>query len=187
MMNRQQRIKLIENQLGAFDAGTIEFINQQWVFFDEETEEASLLEHYINQEVEVFREHSWQRGLLLENGKVQCDRKMISLFDGESIRIRKQLIYSLERLLDELKDEAFLYFINTLNSLHFSIHDCIYCYNHLTFLNGNEGASGVNFLIFDNEECICSIQHHFDYASSHSDRFEFTLSSGKRTVIEKIS
>jgi hypothetical protein len=118
---------------------------------------------------------------------VQCDKKIIGLLDGETIRIRKQLIYSLERLLDELKDEAFLYFFNTLNSLQFSIHDCIYCYNHLTFLNGNEGASGVNFLIFDNEECICSIQHHFDYSSSHSDRFEFTLSSGKRTVIEKIS
>lgn len=187
MMNQQQRLKLIEDQQRAYDSGTIEFINQQWVFFDEETEEAALLETFLHQEIDILRGKSWNKGLLIEGGRVQCGTETFDLNDRETIRIRKHLIYSLERLLDELYDEAFLYFLNTLNSLHFSIHDCIYCYNHLNFLNPNDSAGGVNFLIFDNSEQICSIQHHFDYGTSRNDRFEFTLNSGKRTVIEKIS
>ncbi|MCM3586105.1 DUF2777 domain-containing protein [Mesobacillus maritimus] len=186
-MNQQQRLILIEKQDRSFETGTIEYINQQWVFFDEETEEASLLDHFLHQEIEISRTDCWLKGMLIEGGRVQCGSELFDLHDRETIRIRKQLIYSLERLLEQLQDEAFLYFINTLNSLQFSVHDCIYCYNHLNFLNPKDRVNGVNFLIFDNEEEICSIQHHFDYSSTRNDRFEFTLNNGKRTVIEKIS
>ncbi|MBT2678149.1 DUF2777 domain-containing protein [Bacillus sp. ISL-35] len=186
-MNRQQRSNLIEFQPRSFNSGTVEYINSQWVFFDEETDEAALVEEFIHQEVEVQRNSKWCKGFLLDNGSIQTGNETISLIDQEMIRIRKQLIYSFERLLDELNDEAFVQFIHTLNSLNFSIYDCIYCYNHLTFLDHETGRSGVNFLIFDNEEYICSVQHHFDYFEIQNDRFELTLNNGKRTVIERIS
>ena len=98
-MNRQQRLKLIEDQLRAFDAGTTEYINQQWVFFDDETDEASLLEQFANQEIDVHRKDIWLKGYLLEDGHVQCGNERFALKDGESIRIRKHLIYAFERLL----------------------------------------------------------------------------------------
>ena len=98
-MNRQQRLKLIEDQLRAFDAGTTEYINQQWVFFDDETDEASLLEQFTNQEIDVLRKDIWLKGYLLEDGHVQCGNELFALEDGESIRIRKHLIYAFERLL----------------------------------------------------------------------------------------
>ncbi|WP_079508040.1 DUF2777 domain-containing protein [Mesobacillus jeotgali] len=186
-MNRQQRSNLIEFQPRSFNAGTVEYINSQWVFFDEETDEAALVDEFIHQEVEVQRNNKWCKGFLLDNGNIQTGNEKISLIDQEIIRIRKQLIYSFERLLDDLNDEAFVQFLNTLNSLNFSIFDCIYCYNHLTFLDHESGRSGVNFLIFDNEEYICSVQHHFDYFDIQNDRFELTLNNGKRTVIERIS
>lgn len=186
-MNRHQRINLIEFQPRAFNSGTVEYINSQWVFFDEETDEAALVDEFIHQEVEVLRNNKWCRGFLLDNGCIQTGNEQLHLQDQELLRVRKQLVYALERLLDELNDEAFIQFINTLNSLNFSVHDCIYCYNHLTFLDHESGMSGVNFLIFDNEELICSVQHHFDYHEKHNDRFELTMSNGKRTVIERIS
>jgi hypothetical protein len=186
-MNRQQRSNLIEFQPRAFNTGTVEYINNQWVFFDDETEEAALVDEFIHQEVEVFRSNKWCKGFLLDNGCIQTGNEQLFLQDQETIRIRKQLIYSFERLLDELNDEAFVQFINTLNSLHFSIYDCIYCYNHLTFLDNVNGKSGVNFLILDNEELICSVQHHFDYHEIQNDRFELTMNNGRRAVIERIS
>ncbi|CAM3658396.1 DUF2777 domain-containing protein [Mesobacillus zeae] len=185
-MKRQQRQKLIEAQARAFHTGTVEYMNKQWVFFDEETDEASLLDEYVHQEAEVLRNTFWIKGYLLEDGGFREGASISQLENGETVRIRKQLIYSLEKLVEGLEDEALLYFLNTLNSLHFSIHDSIYCYNHLTFLNPEKEASGVNFLIFDNETQICSVQHHFDYGKKRVDRFEFTLSDGKRTVIEKM-
>jgi hypothetical protein len=186
-MNRQQRIYLMENQLRSYTTGLVEYINDQWVFFDNETDEAIDLEEYLHQEIEIYQHNYWRKGVLLEKGMVGFGDKVHLLKNQDLIRIRKQIIYSLERLLEDLNDDAFLHFVTTLNSLKFSIYDCIYCYNHLNFLNKSQPNSGVNFLIFDNQEHICTVQHHFTYYEKNSDRFEFTLNSGKRLIIEKIS
>ncbi|MGJ7919541.1 DUF2777 domain-containing protein [Neobacillus sp. LXY-4] len=186
-MNRQHRMRLLESQVRAFTTGNIEYINNQWVFFDDETEEAASLDEYLHHEIEVFQNKSWKKGILFEDGKLGFADDIYFLKNQDLIRIRRHLVYSLERLIEDLQDDALIHFITTLNSLKFSIYDCIYCYNHLTFLNKNQPNSGVNFIVFDNQELICTVQHHFTYYEKNSDRFEFTLNSGKRLIIEKIS
>lgn len=185
-MNRQQRMKLYDFQLRAYNEGTVEQINDQWIFFDEETEEASMMDDYLQQEIEIFRLNRWRKGILMESGKIRCGNELIMLRDHDQVRIRKHLIYSLERLLEGINDDAFIQFVTTLNSLDFSIYDCIYCYNHLSFLSDDNRKDGVNFIVFDNQEQICNVQHHFCYFEKVNDRFEFTLNTGKRLVIEKI-
>lgn len=185
-MNRQQRIKLFEHQSRAYTEGTVEMINEQWIFFDEETEEAVLLDEYLHQEIEVFRFNRWKKGILFEAGKICLTDEIDFLRNNDLVRIRKHLIYSLERLLEGMNDEAFIQFVTTLNSLQFSIYDCLYCYNHLSFLTDENKKNGVNFMVFDNQEQICNVQHHFCYYEKTNDRFEFTLNTGKRLVIEKI-
>lgn len=186
MMNRQQRIKLYDIQQRAFNEGNVEQINDQWIFFDEETEEASMLDDYLQQKVEIFRLNRWRNGILYESGKVLCGKETIMIRDHDLVRIRKHLVYSLERLLDGINDDAFFQFVMTLNSLNFSIYDCIYCYNHLSFLSDENRKDGVNFMVFDNQEQICNVQHHFCYFERVNDRFEFTLNTGKRLIIEKL-
>jgi hypothetical protein len=186
IMNKQQRSKLMEFQQRAFTEGTVEYINKQWVFFDKETEEASLLDEWIHQEIEIFRLKRWRKGVLYEDGRMGLGSEAIHLKDQDIVRMRKTLVFSLELLLNELNDDAFCQFVTTLNSMNLSIFDCIYCYNHLTFLSESKQKNGVNFIIFDNSDAICSVHHHFFYFKNISDRFEFTLSTGKRMVIEKI-
>ncbi|MED3562115.1 DUF2777 domain-containing protein [Bacillus xiapuensis] len=185
-MNRQQRNKLMSNQQRAFNEGTVEQINDQWIFFDEETEEANMLEDFLQQEVEIFRTNRWRRGVLFDSGKIQFGKEVIMLRDHDQLRIKKHLVYSLERLLEGINDDAFFQFVTTLNSLGFSIYDCIYCYNHLSFLSDEKRKDGVNFIVFDNQEQICNVQHHFFYFEKVNDRFEFTLNTGKRLIIEKM-
>ncbi|MEK5392419.1 DUF2777 family protein [Margalitia sp. FSL K6-0131] len=186
-MDQQQRNHLIKNQNRAFITGSIENINDQWVFFDEETDEAFMLEQYSLQEVEIFHRHQWLRGILEEDGKITLPTSTLFLQDKMKIRIRKQITFALEILLNELTDDVLFYFIYNLNLLDFSIYDCIYGHNQLSYLDEEENRNGVNFLIFDNGECICNVQHHFTYEQECQDRFEFTLSTGKRTIVEKIS
>ncbi|MGJ7910298.1 DUF2777 domain-containing protein [Neobacillus sp. LXY-1] len=185
-MNRQQRNDLYDLQNRAFTEGTVEQMNDQWIFFDEETEEASMLEDFLQQEIEIFRMNRWKKGVLHEDGKIRIGNEVTMLRDHDRVRIKKHLIYSLERLLDGINDDAFIQFVTTLNSLHFSIFDCIYCYNHLSFLSDETRKDGVNFMVFDNQEMICNVQHHFCYYEKVNDRFEFTLNTGKRLVIEKL-
>jgi hypothetical protein len=186
-MDQQQRTRLIEHQTRAFMTGTVENINEQWVFFDEETDEAMMLEQYTLQEVEIYYKHQWLKGILKDDGKIRLPNTTLFLLDQMKLRIRKQIIYALEQLLNELNDEAFLYFINNLNLLGFSIFDCIYCHNYLSYLDDEENRNGVNFIVFDDSESICAIQHHFKYHKEQEDRFEFTLSTGKRIIVEKVS
>lgn len=176
----------MSNQQRAFNEGTVEQINDQWIFFDEETEEANMLEDFLQQEVEIFRTNRWRRGVLFDSGKIQFGKEVIMLRDHDQLRIKKHLVYSLERLLEGINDDSFFQFVTTLNSLGFSIYDCIYCYNHLSFLSDEKRKDGVNFIVFDNQEQICNVQHHFFYFEKVNDRFEFTLNTGKRLIIEKM-
>jgi len=185
-MNQQQRLKLYEVQKRAYTEGTIEQINDQWIFFDRETEEAVLMEDFIQKEVEIFRLNRWKKGSLIESGKIAVGKEVLLLRDHDLIRVRKNLIYSLEKLLEEMNDDAFFQFVTTLNSLDFSIYDCLYCYNQLSFLTDDVHKDGVNFMVFDNQVQICNVQHHFCYFEKISDRFEFTLNTGKRLIIEKM-
>jgi hypothetical protein len=185
-MNRQQRLKLYNTQVRAYTEGAVEQINEQWIFFDAETEEATLMEDFLQQEVEIYRLNRWKRGLLIESGKIAFGKEILLLRDNDQVRVRKHMIYSLERLLDSMNDDAFFQFVTTLNSLDFSIYDCLYCYNHLTFIADDTRKDGVNFMVFDNQTQICNVQHHFCYFEKVSDRFEFTLNTGKRLIIEKM-
>lgn len=186
-MNKQQRIELLNRQSRAFTSGIVENINNQWVFFNDENDEAFPLEEYLDREIEVYRNNRWRKGFLSDVGVVTLNRETLFLLNQEKVRIKKDLLYSFESLLEELNDDSFFQFIMTLNSLSFSIHDCIYGYNQLTFLSDKKNCSGVNFFTFDNDQCICTVQHHFVYSTKEHDRFEFTLNTGKRIVIEKFS
>lgn len=186
-MSQQHRTKLMNRQTRAFTEGTVENINQQWIFFDDETDEASSIEDHLQSTIEVYRGGRWQQGILEAEGKIHLHREFTFLRDNEPIRIRKKLLYSFERLLEELNDDSFFQFVTTLNSLDFSIYDCIYSYNQLTFLRELTNQSGVNFFTFDNETQICLVQHHFSYGKKDHDRFEFTLNTGKRIIIEKVN
>lgn len=185
-MNRQQRMHLYDIQNRAYTEGTVEQINDQWIFFDEETEEAVMLEDFLQQEMEIYRLNRWKKGILYEAGKIRIGNEVMMLRDHDRVRIRKHLIYSLERLLEGINDDAFIQFVTTLNSLNFSIFDCIYCYNHLSFLSDENRKDGVNFMVFDNQNEICNVQHHFCYYEKINDRFEFTINTGKRLIIEKL-
>ena len=184
-MKNQLRNQLLSKQLRAYTEGIFENINDQWVFFDEETDEAYPLEEYMNNEISIYRNNRWRKGTLVEDGKLLSGKELIFIKDEDQVRIKKNLQYSLERLLEELQDDSFFQFITTLNNMGFSVYDCIYGYNQLSF-SSTAHLTGTNFFIFDNGDYICSVHHHFYEQSKEHNRFEFTLNTGKRMVIEKL-
>ena len=88
-MRQQPRTKLMKQQQRAFTEGTVENINFQWIFFDDETDEASSIDDYMRNEVEVYRTGHWRPGIILENGTIQLRQEMTYLKHNEQIRIRK--------------------------------------------------------------------------------------------------
>ena len=104
--------KLMKQQTRAFTEGTVENINFQWIFFDDETDEASSIDDYMQNEVEVYRAGRWREGVILEEGAIQLKSEMTFLKKNETIRIRKKLLYSFEKLLEDLTDDSFFQFVH---------------------------------------------------------------------------
>lgn len=185
-MDLQQRLGSISEQKRSYIMGTTECINDQWIFFDAETDEASMIEDMIGKEAEVFTLNRWEKGTFVEDGLIQMNEYFYKLENGDCIRFRKKLTHAYKELLESLSEEQFLKFTTTLNKLGFSIYDCTHCYNQMMFHQESAHYEGVNFIIYDNTEMICSVQHHFSRGTIKKDRFEYTLSNGKRAILTSL-
>lgn len=181
-MNFEQRLAYIPEQKRAYIQGEIECVNDEWIFFDEKNEEAVLIEEMTEGEIEIFRFGEWIRGQWQENGMIHLGATALSLHGGEIVRFRKTLPYAYRQLLEALPEKTFFHFVEWLNDLHFSLYDCLYCYNGLLFSN----HLGMNFIIYDNTELIGNVQHYYERGSTHKDRFEMTFNTGSRFICTQI-
>ncbi len=183
---KAERLYILENQERAYLEGIVEKIGDEWILIERETEEAFPLEEFSDRVVQVKLHDKWIKGILMEDFTVKSDHHQYILQHEDLIRIRKTLTFSFQSWLDELNDDSYFMFIEKLNELNFSIYDILYCHNYSSFLTGSV-KSGVNFLLFDNTIHICAVQHHFTYDyHNKNDRFEFTLNTGKRMILQEI-
>ncbi|MFC4322330.1 DUF2777 domain-containing protein [Litchfieldia salsa] len=181
-MNLQHRLRTMSEQKRSYTLGSVEYINDQWIFFDDENEEASLLEELVDREIEVYTMNTWQKGLFNADGLVKLPDYYYKLQHGDCIRVSKTLPYAYSELLNQLPDTLFLEYTKFLNQLSYSLYDCIYCHNMMLYVPAHSEYKGVNFITYDNNESICSVQHHFQRGLQTKDRFEFTMTSGKRAI-----
>ncbi|WP_223700737.1 DUF2777 family protein [Sutcliffiella deserti] len=185
-MNLQKRRNIIYSQKRSYTCGTVENINEQWIFFEAEDDEAFLLEELTENGIEILLSNEWVPGVFLETGEILLQTQhLYELNNGDAVRVRKRLPYPYMELLEELPEEAFYRFTKLLNSNEISLYDCIYCHNTMQFLE-EKNQRGVNFLVYDNGTLICSVQHHFSREKHGADRFEYTLQTGKRYMIANL-
>ncbi|KYC62950.1 MULTISPECIES: DUF2777 domain-containing protein [Heyndrickxia] len=185
-MDGQFRLKIMECQSRAFLTGSIEKLNEEWVFFDDISDEASMLEEFVGKKIEIFHSGRWKKGVLTEDETIISDGEMLLLEEKASLRIPKPVNFSLEMLFGEWEDGLFHRFVSFLNGAGFSIYDCIYCHNVLSFLVNREKKEGVNFMLFDNGEAILSVHHHFRLGKQADEWFECTWSDGRRMLLKKM-
>ncbi|AWC31898.1 hypothetical protein TU51_05130 [Bacillus cytotoxicus] len=176
----KQRKHILYNQARAHTIGNVEYINDEWIFFDDENDEAFLLEDIIEDGFEVLYNNNWLPARFYEKNILQIADEHHPLQNGEMIRIRKKLLFSYNEWIEELSDSAFSLFIDTLQTIHYSLYDCIYCHNFLSLQPKEQPCEGVNILLFDNEDMICALHHHYvRYSSCAKDIFQFTKANGE--------
>jgi hypothetical protein len=181
IVNSTIKLNLIQNQKRAFVTGTVEYVNNEWLFYDLDSDDVHPVKA-SEEKLEVFCNQSWCTGLYKGHGKITTDFDDYELQHGDLIRLRRQLPFAFEQMVNELSDGTCLQFVKMLNELGFSIFDCIYNYNQLLFYEKKARRKGVSFYHFDNEDCICALQHHFERGIKSFNRFEFTTSLGKRAI-----
>jgi hypothetical protein len=176
MTNRYQ---IMHNQPRAHTIGNVECINEEWVFFDEENDEAFLLLDVVEGDFEILYNNHWLPARFYENHMLKIENEVHPLQNGETIRVRKKLQYVYEEWLKELTDDAFSAFTKALTKLEYSLYDSIYCHNFLFFQVTKYPRQGVNFLVYDNEDMICSLHHSYIRdVSTQKDVFSFTKADG---------
>lgn len=181
----KQRKHILYTQPRAHTIGNVEYINEEWIFFDEESDEAFLLEDIVEDSFELLYKNNWLPARFYEENVLQVEDGQHPLQNGETIRIRKKLLTSYQEWLEELPDHTFSLLVETLQSLNYSLYDCIYCYNFLSFQPKEQHCEGINFLIFDNEDMICSLHHHYVRHHVHNkDTFQFTKANNEQFNID---
>ncbi|WP_110114332.1 DUF2777 family protein [Bacillus sp. CGMCC 1.16541] len=181
-MKYDSKLDIFKEQERSYLSGVVECIDSQWVFFEEDSDEASMVDDIVNESLEIYLHDTWQKAIFMSDNLLKLHGETYMMKDGDLLRVRKTLQHAYEQLLESLEVEAFSQFAAQLNSLHFSLYDCIYCHNTLLFLPSHEDISGVNILVYDNEESICSVHHLFTRGAEHEDRFEYTMNDGKRVM-----
>ncbi|MBD1380610.1 DUF2777 family protein [Metabacillus arenae] len=182
-MQSQIRKKVLQDQERSYQAGKVLHKDNQYLFYDDVLDDVQLLEYVVEEEMEILVNLEWQKGMWKGAGKVHLPFGNYDLKEGDFIRLKKDLPYALNKMLEAIPDETFLKLVQQLNSWGFSVYDCIYNYNQLLFMEKKTFKKGVSFYQFDNEESVCALQHHFERGMRNKDRFEFTTSRGKQSVI----
>ncbi|MGM9987781.1 MAG: DUF2777 family protein [Bacillaceae bacterium] len=172
---------LIEQQPRAYTYGTIEYINEEWIFFDEEDDEAFLFfEEINNNQIEFFINGNWQHGFILIEEKSFFLNNNLFIPHQTMVRFRKRLNHMYEQLLQQLDDQAFIDFIQLLKQGDYSIFDCFFCHNSLEFWQ-KDWCEGVNIMLFDNQDFVCSVHHYYvRNPDISSNRFELTQTNGMK-------
>lgn len=180
-MNREL---ILKSQPRSYMEGTIFFMNNEWIFFDNEDDEAYLLDELTNNTFEIFISNTWVTATIINHNEIIINHSKYLLIDGMKLKIPKSLQLAYQNFLDELSDQSFQKFTTTLDELEYSLFDCMICHHYLSFMN-ELPSIGVNFFLFDNADMICSIHHHFirNEGIIH-DRFEFTRADGIRIEIK---
>lgn len=187
-MQYKHRSQLFKEQPRAFTIGSIEEINDEWVFFDDETDEAFILDELIEKEFEVSINEEWTPASFQDGTFLIFHSKKKKLQNGDVLRIQRKLLYSFDTLLKHLSDESFYSLAYLLNTHGFSLYDCLYCHNFLSFQPENTPTEGVNFIVFDNEELVCSVYHQFKISPEEQNhRFELTKATGNRYLLTQLS
>ncbi|MFX3622464.1 MAG: DUF2777 family protein [Ectobacillus sp.] len=178
------RYHIMRNQPRAHTVGNVEYINEEWVFFDEESEEAFLLSEVAEDNFEIFYNNLWLPARFYENDMLKIENEIYAIQNGEKIRVRKKLQYVYEEWIKELSDPSFSTLTTALAELEYSLYDSIYCHNFLFFQVTKPPRQGVNFLIYDNGDIISSLHHHYIRGCSMTkDTFIFTRADGRSLTV----
>ncbi|MBO9128693.1 DUF2777 family protein [Bacillus sp. 165] len=183
-MELQNRYHIFREQPRAHTLGNIEYINEEWIFFDEESDEAFSLWDIIEDDFEILYNNNWLPARFYEDKAVKVDNELYPLQDGEMIRVKKKLHPTYEEWLKLLSDNAFSAITNVLKQSDYSLYDCIFCHNFLGFQPKNTPCQGVNIIIFDNLDLVCALHHHFVRdENGQRDQFEFVRTDGQKYSI----
>ncbi|ASF54609.1 hypothetical protein WYY_14280 [Bacillus velezensis M27] len=129
-----------------------------------------------NADVLMKRDGRWQPARIC-GGSAETGADTIPLLGGEEIRYEKAVKRPLLTLLDSLDDETFLLFLSHLHGFGLSVYDCVFSYNQALF-----SGEGVSFYHFSADDAQCALQHHRGSSGKH-DRFEWTASDGRRSIM----
>jgi hypothetical protein len=173
--------QLLQLQKRSYMIGIVQKYEPDFVLFDHEDEQI-LFQNVLEKDLDIYINGRWEKGKWVGGSFVQIGSVTYELQDGEKIRVKKNLAYSFQQVLEELSDESFTMFVKHLNHLSFSIYDLLYGHNQLLFQK-----KGASIYVFDNGEQICAVQHFFERSGLISDRFEFTLSTGERSIITSLT
>lgn len=161
--------------------GTI-IMDEGICLIENEEGDICLFESLRSPGVYIDLDGKWVKAELFDRFAATERGENIPLTGGEAIRYLKTVKQAFLDFLYDLDDGQFYSFLDQLNSLGFSVFDCVYAFNGLSFSANPATEKGASFYQFSNDVKQCALQHHYERTGERKDRFEWTTSDGIRIV-----
>lgn len=116
-MTHYSKQQALNNQPRSFVIGTVECVDSQWIFFEDESDEASMLHEVMDDTLELLIDTRWEKAIMVDDRQIKLHDGTYLLRNGDKLRLTKKLPYAYEQLLQSLPKETFLSFTQHLNSL----------------------------------------------------------------------
>lgn len=161
--------------------GTI-IMDEGICLIENEEGDICLFESLRSPGVYIDLDGKWVKAELFDRFAATERGENIPLTGGEAIRYLKTVKQAFLDFLYDLDNGQFYSFLDQLNSLGFSVFDCVYAFNGLSFSANPATEKGASFYQFSNDVKQCALQHHYKRTGERKDRFEWTTSDGIRIV-----
>lgn len=145
-------------------------------------------------ELQLLVNDKWITGHYTENWLFAgTNGKKYLIREDDQLRLAKKHLEPYQLLLNELERPALQSLEKSLQNFGLNHNHLIHCHNELLIqllqANQEKTFSGTNFMFYQNGRTNIVVQHHYERELVENgtdiiyDRFEFTSSSGKRTII----
>ncbi len=111
-----QRNHILYNQPRAHTVGNVEYINNEWVFFDDENDEDFLLARYCRRWFEILYNNNWLPARFYEQDVLQIANEQHPFPKRRNDTNSKKLLLSYNEWLEELPDYVFTLLTESLQS-----------------------------------------------------------------------
>lgn len=183
----------LETEQEKYNFYDVQIENEQYLLVDSANQQFLPLEGCpFLFELEV--RDTWVKGHYLEAGMFKMnDGQSKKLVKNDRIRMEKKQLNPYELLLKELEQPALDSLEQSLQQFQINHEHVVSCHN--TLLNQlvdetkQQKYSGTNFILYERNNEIISVQHHYERLLKEVendltyDRFEVTSGSGKRYII----
>ena len=107
-MNHYSKQQAMNNQPRSFVIGTVECVDSQWIFFEDESDEASMLHEVMDETLELLIDTRWEKAIMVDDRQIKLHDGTYLLRNGDKLRLTKSYLMHTNSFFNHYRKRPFI-------------------------------------------------------------------------------